>query len=298
MTFSVIVPTFNRLASLRSTLESLFEQDFDDFEIIVVNDGSRDGTGEYLEGLASVGKILYHYHPNAGLAASRLAGLRIASGTYVAFTDDDCILPSDWLSRLHRDFQIYPVACVGGAARPDGHASLVARSNDLINNFFKNDLNGRGDRIPFITGNNAAFRADILKKVGGPDPRFRMGAEDRDLVTRIVLAGGRIHYDPDLLVDHRNEAGLGEFLRHQFEQGKGSALYYRLHPRGAARRFSIPLRTYLRLLICPFRRAGLLRAAGLALLTVCAQAAVAAGYLSAMLRSPGSPGSERNPTAG
>ncbi len=285
MTFSVIVPTYNRLSSLKVTLESLFAQDFTDYEIIVVDDGSVDGTAQYLQELASRNRITCHRHPNSGLAATRRAGLHFARGTYVAFTDDDCVLPRDWLSRLHRDFQDHAVACVAGAARREGHASIFAQANDMINNYFKDALNGRNDRLPFITGNNVAFTLDILTKVGGPDPRFRMGAEDRDLVTRIVRAGGETYYDPGILVDHRNEARLAGFIRHQFEQGKGSALYYRLHPRRGERTFSVPFRTYLGLLAYPFSQYRILRAVGLATLVICAQASVAAGYIAAILRN-------------
>src|SRR6266581_4101542 len=104
MLFSVIVPTYNRLNLLKNTLESIWNQDITDFETIVVNDGSSDGTHEYLSQVASQGKVKYFFQENQGLAATRSEGLRRAQGTYIAFTDDDCIVPRNWLRTLNQLF--------------------------------------------------------------------------------------------------------------------------------------------------------------------------------------------------
>src|SRR5689334_2868499 len=97
--FSVIVPTYNRVALLAKTLESLFRQEYPDVEIIVVNDGSSDGTDAYLTDLASQGRIVYAKHLNSGPSVARHLGMTKAKGDLIAFTDDDCVAPPDWLSR-------------------------------------------------------------------------------------------------------------------------------------------------------------------------------------------------------
>src|ERR1700690_4626830 len=107
--FSVIVPTYNRIELLKKTLESLFCQNFKDYEVIVVNDGSSDGTDEYLSRLSEASRVKYIHHANCGLAATRQAGLQDARGTYIAFTDDDCVVPSDWLQKIHDAFQQHDV---------------------------------------------------------------------------------------------------------------------------------------------------------------------------------------------
>src|SRR6266478_6514140 len=97
MLFSVIVPTYNRLNLLKKTLESISRQDMRNFETIVVNDGSTDGTHEYLTALASEKQIKYLFHENRGPSVSRDEGIRNSGGTFIAFTDDDCIVPPNWL---------------------------------------------------------------------------------------------------------------------------------------------------------------------------------------------------------
>src|SRR5713101_8429721 len=168
MTFSVIVPTYNRLNLLKNTLESLYRQDYADFEIIVVNDGSTDGTDEFLASLAMQNKISYLKHPNQGLAATRTAGLGVAAGEYIAFTDDDCVVPVTWLRTLKEAFQQETVAGIGGATHTGDRKNPSAEANDMINNFFKRKLNTGGSRCPYFTGNNMAFKKSSLLRVGGP----------------------------------------------------------------------------------------------------------------------------------
>ncbi|MBI1806079.1 MAG: glycosyltransferase family 2 protein [Ignavibacteria bacterium] len=279
----MIVPTYNRLPLLRQTLESLFRQDFRDYEIIVVNDGSCDGTDAYLKTLSAESRIIYHCQENQGLAATRNAGLRYAHGEYIAFTDDDCVLPKDWLSKYHGRFRQSPAVGIGGASRTGNPTNPYAEANDLINNYLKTALNSDRVEAPFLTGNNVAYTRAILEKVGGPDNRFRMGAEDRDLTYRIVRAGGVVLFDPSIVVDHYNDADLIGFVRHQYDQGKGSYLFYRLNRNSFGRPSSIPMAVYLGLLVHPFTVQRLGKAALLFFLIVLAQIAVVAGFLTAMI---------------
>ena len=85
--FSVVIPTYNRLDYLKQALSSVWAQTFTDYEIIVVDDGSNDGTREYLHGLRSKLRILSQ--PNSGPGAARNIGLREAQGDYIALLDSD-----------------------------------------------------------------------------------------------------------------------------------------------------------------------------------------------------------------
>jgi len=283
MTFSVIVPTYNRLNLLKNTLESLYRQDYADFEIIVVNDGSTDGTDEFLASLAMQNKISYLKHPNQGLAATRTAGLGVAAGEYIAFTDDDCVVPVTWLRTLKEAFQQETVAGIGGATHTGDRKNPSAEANDMINNFFKRKLNTGGSRCPYFTGNNMAFKKSSLLRVGGPDARFRMDAEDRDLVFRLHLAGEQLLYLDNLIVDHYNDVNLWGFIRHQYDQGKGSYLFYSIHSRSGTKPAPIPAKVYMGLLLYPFLTRPINRAFVLCSLAIIAQAAVSVGFMSAWL---------------
>jgi glycosyltransferase involved in cell wall biosynthesis len=283
--FSVIVPTYNRLESLKRTIESLFSQQFPDFEIIVVNDGSSDGTHNYLTSLASQGKIKYHHHANSGLAATRKAGLKFATGEFIAFTDDDCRLPADWLSKYYDLFQNSNAGVIGGPTQTGDLKNPCADTNDFINNYFKKVLNGIRNTTPYLTGNNIAFRRSSLEKVGGPDPLFRMGAEDRDLLFRLHHAGEKILLDPENVIEHFNNATFKQFVKHQFVQGKGSYLYYTHTAKQAGKKPpNIPLTSYIGLLFAPFRSRTIGRAIIIFSLIIIAQVSVTIGLISSFLR--------------
>jgi GT2 family glycosyltransferase len=283
MNFSVIVPTYNRLELLKKTLHTLFSQQYEGYEIIVVNDGSTDGTHEFLSTLSAKSGIRYLHHPNCGLAASRKAGLNAAQGTYVAFLDDDCIVPSDWLQKFEHHFHEDKIAGIGGRAVNGNSSNLFAAANDMINEYLKSAVNHPGVTVPFLTGNNIAYRRDILNRVGGPDARFRMGAEDRDLLLRVVSVGGTMMYDPEITVMHYNDSDFRRFVKHQYDQGKGSQLYYRVHRHAAVRPRPYSLGVYAGLLGHPFRSDSFSKAVALCCLIIVAQLAVAAGYVAGLL---------------
>lgn len=284
MTFSVIVPTYNRVALLKNTLESLYRQDFTDFEIIVVNDGSTDSTDDYMKAVAVERKIKYLKHENQGLAATRIAGLQSATGIYIAFTDDDCIVPDNWLSQLHEIFLQQHAVCVGGACSTGNPQNPFAEANDLMQNYFKNASSRTAGSIPFFTGNNVAYTRSVLEEVGGPDKRFRMGAEDRDLLYRVSMTGGKIVYAPSVVIRHFNDSTLTKYVRHQFEFGQGSYLYYHVTASSSRQPSAFPLSVYLGLFVYPFQHGKASRALLLFLLIVLAQAAVTAGYVAQWMR--------------
>ncbi|MBI4811523.1 MAG: glycosyltransferase family 2 protein [Ignavibacteriales bacterium] len=117
MIFSVIVPTYNRLPSLKRALESLYIQDFSDFEIIVVNDGSKDGTAEYLVQAVREHSIRVVELSDLGIAAARNRGAEAAKGNILAFLDDDCSVYPTWLHDLeaalhrHRASLVFRLQC-------------------------------------------------------------------------------------------------------------------------------------------------------------------------------------------
>lgn len=91
--FSVVLPTYNRANWLKRSIQSVLEQTFEDFELIIVDDGSTDNTRDVISGFAD-SRILYHYQENKERSAARNAGIKLASGDYVCFLDsDDVYLP-------------------------------------------------------------------------------------------------------------------------------------------------------------------------------------------------------------
>ena len=107
MDISVIVPTYNRSRQLKLCLQALCVQSFpaDSFEIIVVDDGSRDNTRGIAEYFTGRNKIKYIYQKNKGCSAARNAGIKQATGNILAFIDDDIIAPPFWLDNIMTAFK-------------------------------------------------------------------------------------------------------------------------------------------------------------------------------------------------
>src|SRR5262249_1728590 len=137
---SVVVCSYNGAQTLERCLRSLAELDYPDCEVIVVNDGSTDETRSILPRFPSVRVV---HQENLGLSPARNAGLRIATGEIVAYTDADCFADPHWLTHLVYQFQQTGAAAVGGPnLTPDDGwlAGCVAASPGQPMHVLENDF--------------------------------------------------------------------------------------------------------------------------------------------------------------
>lgn len=273
MNFSVVIPTHNRRALLERVVEAAVGQSLPraDYEVILVDDGSTDGTDALGEELARRRGIRYVRQANRGVAAARNRGIAEARGDIVAFTDDDCLVPPDWLARLAEGYMRHPEAVgVGGRiiAPPEVlRTRAVARLEDHV----ARRVYGAGDHevlggfeCPAGGTNNMSYRRGALLAAGGFDEGFppRVWGEDADLKLRLTRAGGRLLYVP-VAVIHLRDYGLGTFLRQSWQRGRGEAHFRLKHDgrRGTAAQLRRLLLAPLRLAACPLRRDPAMRAA-------------------------------------
>jgi glycosyltransferase involved in cell wall biosynthesis len=181
---SVIIPTYNHRDYVLQTLEFVFAQTFDDFEIIVVNDGSPDDTADLLRPLAAAGKIRYFEQANVGQSGARNRGLAEARGEFIAMLDDDDIWPTDKLEWQVRFLREHPDvgAVAGDRFWWDGIATpqppLFERSPRSLT--FDSLFNGN----PIASPGQVLIRTTVIKELGGLDARI-WGADDYDLWFRI-----------------------------------------------------------------------------------------------------------------
>jgi glycosyltransferase involved in cell wall biosynthesis len=112
--FSVIIPTYNRSSLLLGAISSVQAQSYDDWELIIIDDGSTDDTRFLVEPYLSDARIRYHWQENRELNGARNTGIRLAAGTYLTFLDDDDYYEKDHLSSLATYLQQsqYPVAAI------------------------------------------------------------------------------------------------------------------------------------------------------------------------------------------
>jgi len=211
---SIILPTYNRAASLRRAIDALGRQDADPraVEWIVVDNNSRDDTAAFLSSLDDP-RVRVVHEPRQGLSYARNAGLRMARGEYVAFVDDDVEAASEWASTIigtldrRRD-----VDGVGGRVLPSWER---ARPQWLTQSHWAPlALQDHGDETRVfdratpvgLVGANVAFRRDVFARTGLYSPNVQRVAdgigstEDHEFLSRLYAAGGRMLYVPRLLV--------------------------------------------------------------------------------------------------
>lgn len=187
--FSVIVPTFNRAELLKATLRSVLGQHHVDFELVVVDDGSRDGTPEYLGTLEPKAKILRQV--NRGPGSARNKGAQIATGEYLAFLDsDDLWFP--WTLDVYRkviDRNGRPAFVTGRPHVFSDEAPLdLVRSESPVSEQFRDYL-ASGDQWRWWGVSSFVIRKDAFISAGG-FIEGRVNGEDADLALRLGEAPG------------------------------------------------------------------------------------------------------------
>jgi glycosyltransferase involved in cell wall biosynthesis len=222
---SIILPTYNSLDKLSKALSCLNELDYprDNFEIIVVDDGSNDGTQEYVKEFMSQVKLnsTYVYQPNKGPAAARNNGIRRASGKYLLLIDSDCYVDRNILTHYLRHF---PDDCLGGVG-----GNVLPESLNVITEYLDHQgiwrpgvVNGE---IAYLVTANAFFLKEAVESAGYFDEEFRQpGGEDPELCCRIRQRGYHLKYDEQANVVHAHRTTFLKFMKTFFVYGKGRGL--------------------------------------------------------------------------
>lgn len=185
---SVVVPTYNRAAVLRDCLVSLRALEYATFEIVVVDDGSVDGTGQVC---AEFDGVTWLHQKHAGRSVARNLGIAHAQYEIVAFTDDDCVVSTDWLTRLMGGFSSREIVGVTGR--------LVYCAEGYVPEPGERVVENPDARWPLTA--NCAYRKSALEQVGGFDPAFTR-YEDKDLALK-VWRFGKIARAVDAVVTHQ-----------------------------------------------------------------------------------------------
>jgi GT2 family glycosyltransferase len=213
---SVVVCSHDGERTIRDCCEGLRALDYPDFEVIVVDDGSRDGTAAVAE---EYGWRVIRT-PHRGLSAARNTGLAAATGEIVAYLDDDARPDPDWLSHLAEGFARSAHVGIGGpnlTPPADGPvAQCVARSPGNPTHVLLTD-----EEAEHLPGCNMAFRRPALLAVGGFDPRFRSAGDDVDVCWRLRELGWTLGFSPAAMVWHHRRASVAAYLRQQ--RGYGAA---------------------------------------------------------------------------
>ncbi|RLG21351.1 glycosyl transferase [Candidatus Micrarchaeota archaeon] len=233
--FSIVIPTYNSLKTLRRTVDSIVKQDYPKnlYEIIIVDDGSNDGTAEYLKEISRKYKnIRFFTQKNSGPAKARNRGVRAAKYEYIVFTDADCLVPKNWLSTYEKEIKRHPeIPIVGGFL--EASEEKIKENNHALFEYFKNRvIYGQGEKeyiggfeTPGCVTNNVVYKKDVFIKLGGFNENFPVAAgEDADLKLRAAEAGYKMHFIP-MKVTHLQEYGFKRFIKQSKDRGLGGIYY-------------------------------------------------------------------------
>jgi glycosyltransferase involved in cell wall biosynthesis len=226
MKVSVVIPAYNAERTIGEAVVHSLSQTKGSLqvELIVVDDGSTDDTAAIAE---SAGATVIRQQ-NAGPAAARNRGWQSATGTFICFTDSDCIPIAGWLENLLDGFTDSQVGAVAGSYEVANPSSWLAR-------WVHQEIMERHKRMPpFIRAfgsYNVAIPRHVLQATGGFDPVYRRASgEDNDLSYRIIKKGWRIAFRPQAKVAHHHPEKLWKYLMEQYRHGFWRAKLYKAHP--------------------------------------------------------------------
>lgn len=210
---SFIIIAYNEERSVGQCLESIQKQNgLQDYEIVVINDGSKDSTATVVSQYAKKNqKIkLLTLPANQGRGAARQTGVKSAVGKYLAFVDADITLPENWLEKVMPYMEQFDA--VGGIAMPDGDSTYICQKFCLEPKPLPHTYG--------ITGSNSIYKRSVFDKIT-IDPQLR-GGEDTDINLKMVQSGYKIKLLNDLIVNHKEDITFKKSLKRMFSFGKGA----------------------------------------------------------------------------
>jgi O-antigen biosynthesis protein len=223
---SVVICAYNAERTLRACLQSLRKLDYPNYEVVIVDDGSRDSTAQIAGDFPEFRLIR---QPNRGLSVARNVGAHAANGEFVAYTDSDCVVDPHWLTLMVGPLMENRFDGCGGpnyAPHEEGWIeSCVAASPGAPCQVLIGD-----DRAEHLAGCNMMFRKSVLAELGGFDPQFTAAGDDVDMCWRLLDAGFTLGFSPAAFVWHFRRNTLAAYYGQQRGYGKAEAMLFPKYP--------------------------------------------------------------------
>lgn len=227
---SVVIPALNSASTISSTLSSIFSNEFSRelFEVLVVDNGSSDGTVEVAERFP----VRVEHCAERGRGPPKNLGIRMAKGEIVCLTDSDCVVEKDWLRNIWRFFEQNPDADgVGGPVLP--YPRSQNKIQKLTGEIFLEDHGypNRVKKVQFgsmsgmIFASNSAFRKNVVTSAGS----YSVRGSNLELAWRLASLGRNLFFDPEIRVSHIFQSNLKDIFRQQFRWGAQSTQIRRMY---------------------------------------------------------------------
>ncbi|KAA6350518.1 Poly-beta-1 6-N-acetyl-D-glucosamine synthase [termite gut metagenome] len=230
--FSVIIPVFNRPTEIDELLQSLTQQSSNNFEVIVVEDGSTIPCKKITDKYATQLDINYYAKPNSGPGQSRNYGAEKSKGDYLIFLDSDCILPENYIQSIKQELQTSPANAFGGPDRAHKSFTTIQKAiNYSMTSFFTTGgiRGGKRKMDKFYPRSfNMGIRREAYQSLGGfSDMRF---GEDIDFSIRIFKNGYSCRFFPEAWVYHKRRTDLKKFFKQVHNSGIARINLYKKYP--------------------------------------------------------------------
>lgn len=242
LSFSIVVPVYNRPEEVRELLESLVQQSDSNFEVVLVEDGSTEDCQSVIEGYQDSLNIAYYYKENSGPGDSRNFGMQKASGNYFLIFDSDCLIPHHYIATVRQALTAQYVDCFGGPdAAHHSFSDLQKAINYSMTSFFTTG-GIRGKKSSVSKFQPRSFNMGISQKAfesTGGFGKIHPG-EDPDLSLRIWAAGMDTKLIEEAYVFHKRRISFSKFYQQVLKFGMVRPILNKWHPKHSKLIFWMP----------------------------------------------------------
>jgi glycosyltransferase involved in cell wall biosynthesis len=233
ISFSIVVPVYNRPQETEELLSSLLAQSFKDFEVIIVEDGSSVLSEKVVRNYMNRLQIKYFYKENSGPGQSRNYGMQRASGNYFIILDSDVVLPENYMQIVNNRLQNHYVDAYGGPdAAADNFTNIQKAINYAMTSFFTTGgIRGKSNSMEKFHPRsfNMGISKEVFTKTGGFS-KMRFG-EDIDFSIRIMSEGFTSTLFTEAFVYHKRRNTLKQFFKQVYNSGIARINLYKRHPK-------------------------------------------------------------------
>jgi len=226
---SIVILSYNNREDLEECIPSLMSQTYQDFEIIVVDNASMDGSEEFIRTNYPMIKVV-QTGKNLGYPAGNNAGFEVAEGEYIVVVNPDTVADPEWLAELIKPLKNDPTIAATTSKvliyYQKDKINTCANTSHLTGLTFCRGLNKSVDEfnnfqaVGAVSGCSFAIRRDVLKYINGFDPDFFLYMEDADLSWRIRFAGGKILYVPESIIYHKFNLSIAPWKEFYLERNR------------------------------------------------------------------------------
>lgn len=230
--YSVITPVYNRPNEVEELLNSLAAQNYDNFEILIIEDNSSVPSDGVCDKYKDKLNIRYFFREKAGPSAQRNFGFSEAKGDYFILFDSDCIIPPEYFSQVEEALDKHEWDAFGGpdAAHPSFNALQKAISYSMTSFITTGGIRGKKKHVGNFNPRsfNMGLRKEVFQKVGGFIDMHP--GEDIDFSLRIIKAGFKVGLIADAHVYHKRRTNLSKFYTQVYRFGLKRIELFLIHP--------------------------------------------------------------------